>query len=246
MGILIVYLCAAAYTLPLYITHRRKIKEPKSYYRFAFFMGILAAVFSVIFRYLLIDLGLWSDEVPPHTFMGGITVFLKILFEVALVEEFFKFLCGTIVLHTAVKKHPDLTESGSMLIFAFVGLAFEILESFTSFRIIDGLFRGLTPLHFFFQLWMGKWWWKAHTAKEAGARKNTVKFTFIALSFPLLVHTLFDFLVNSFITGLDPTGALEDLIMWPAGILAWIAIIFILITYIRAAKKDTADLSEEK
>lgn len=186
MGFLILLPFAALWYLPLFIKHRRIRREKARYYIFALLMGIVAFICSVIVQGAC---NLATQKIKPEGFAYELYGFVKVLLTVAVTEELLKYFFGRMIL----KKVPDLSEAGSMLILGMTGLGFELIESISAADPLSAIFRGITALHIFFQMWMGKYRWRAEQARLAGDLADCKKQRRIALLVPILMHALFDY-----------------------------------------------------
>jgi len=196
MGILIFPVFAAIWYLPLFLKHRKTVREPAKYYLIAFALGLASGVAAtavqLIFGYLTKSLnlpGIWAE----------IFGFAKVLVVVAVVEELLKLYSGYLV----IKKIPDISEAGCMLIMGMVGVGFEFFESIAVFDVLTAVLRGLTALHIFFQLLMGKYLWRALQARmvdDTAAYTGNMR---TALLWPVALHTAFDYPVLKAVSLVD-------------------------------------------
>ena len=239
MGIPVVMACMAAWMLPMYLTHQKKFHIPSGEYWFAFLMGGCSALASLAVGMLLRS-GPVSIPDRPHTLPGAMLELLYLLLLVAGLEECFKFLFGHLALKRTARRHPALTESGAMLVFGMAGLAFELTESIGALTLGVGLYRGLTPLHLFTQLFMGRYWFRARQASLAGDRKARAGNLCVTFLVPILIHTVFDFMVGTYLAGFDPGGHLEEVmtIVSIPYMLAFCAVVIVM--YGKQCKRDVA------
>ena len=207
MGIPVFALFAFLWYFPLFRKHRKNVQEPLKYYWAAFGMGIAAFIASMLIQLIV---GFLTRNISFSVIGKEIFGFFNVIITVAVTEELTKFFLGKVV----INRVPDLTEAGCMLILGMTGMGFETLESVLNFDIITALLRGLTALHIFFQIWMGKFWFKALCAKNAGNIDVYKKNTRICFLWPIAVHAIFDYIIlkavslveNGFIT--EVTGVI--------------------------------------
>ena len=186
MGILVFLPFALLWYLPLFAKHRKTVREKGRYYFFAFLMGAVAFIAAVIVQGLC---NTATMNIKPTGIAYDLYGFTKVLLVVAAGEELLKFFFGNLIL----KKVPDLTEAGSMLILGMTGFGFEVVESLSAADPLGAVFRGLTALHIFFQMWMGKYWWQAQQAKQLGDRETYKQKKRKAFLTPILMHAFFDY-----------------------------------------------------
>lgn len=188
LSILICGAFACIWYLPLFLKHRKVEKEKKRYYLFAFLLGIASVFASVLFQLV------FGIVLPKGRFSGvwaQFYAFFRLLVSVGIVEEMSKFLLGILV----IRKIPELTEAGCMLIMGMVGLGFECFETLMGVSSpVTTIFRCILAMHIVFQLYMGIYWHRAMKERTLGNRQNYKKLMARALLVPIIVHTVFDYL----------------------------------------------------
>lgn len=174
------------YFIPIYTKHRKIVKEPVKFYCMAFGAGLIATFIAGVIEILI---KLLLNRAGTSGIIYEIFFILYVFIGVAGVEEIVKFYAG----RSIARKVPRLTESGSIIIFGFAGIACGFFELLGLSDIYIGIFRGLLPLHFLLQMWMEKNWFTAQKAKGAGDEKQYKKHIKRALIFPIISHGLFDY-----------------------------------------------------
>ena len=186
IGIFLVFM--AAYYLPLFIRHRKVTREKPGKYIGAFFLGFAAMIASAVVQagFAIIKPIQAAEGVP-----GVIFGIFWIMLSVAVTEELLKFFAGRLI----TDKMPQLNEAGCMMLFGTVGLGFETLETIGAGLAspLTVILRCITALHLVMQLYMGKLWWRAGQAKQAGNIQLFLKERRKALLIPVLIHTVFDY-----------------------------------------------------
>src|SRR5574344_1896391 len=141
--------------LGLYIYNKDSVKEPRSLLAGLFASGFLSAVFVVIIDIILV-------LVVPDFYLANnkfdyLTLFILVFLEVALIEEFFKW----IMIRFIGYKHKDFDQLYDIIVYAvFVALGFAAIENL--FYVLQGGFilgvlRGIfsVPGHVAFGVFMG-------------------------------------------------------------------------------------------
>lgn len=227
LGAPVLLLFAAIWYLPLFLKHRKIVKEPIRYYIFAFLLGLASVLLAMGIQ---IGVGFLTKNLKTEGTATVIRGILNVLIVVAVTEEMIKFFLGYLV----VRKIPGLTEAGCMLIIGAVGLGFETLETTATFNVLNAAIRGLTALHIMFQLWMGKFWWRARKSREtddaAGYKKNLA----IAFTAPILVHAIFDYLILKAVKLVEDGVVSQMTGLFMTALALIVAFAFIVITEISA------------
>jgi len=231
MGLPIIIVFGCIWYLPLYLKHRKLVQEPFKYYLFAFLMGIACCIIAVIVQ-TAFSLAIYQLKLSAA--MMKLTGFFRILIVVAVVEELLKFVLGRIVL----KRVPDLTQAGSMLILAMTGIGFDLAESLTQLDVASAVVRGVLMLHLFLQLFMGQFWWRAQEARKSGDEACYKKNMRIALIVPILVHAVYDYCLFKGVGGIDEAFELSLVLIAAAFI---VGLVFMINTLIRARKTIKAE-----
>lgn len=110
--------------------------------------------------------------------------FLKSFIMYGMIEEFTKYAFA----HMVIKKFEKLKKIDIMLIFGFVGMGYEIMESIFVGDLFAMIARGVFVAHIMYQFVMGHFFYESIHAKnegnDAGAKKNGI----YALAIPILIH----------------------------------------------------------
>lgn len=225
---------ALVWYLPLYLRHHKLVHEPRWTYLKAFGLGLVSIIISALIQ---MSEELLTQNLSFSVVTAEIIGFLNVLFIVAATEELSKFFMGYLVL----RKIPDLTEAGSMLVMGMVGLTFEAFEMIMTEDVFAAIVRGLTALHIFFQLWMGKYWWRAMQSKKTGDMQAYKKDIRLAILIPIVLHAAFDYPVLKANEFVDKGYINEDLgviIIFAAILLAFASMIMIMISARRTLKEE--------
>jgi len=232
MGLPILILFTCLWYLPLYLKHRKSVKESKKYYLSAFLLGMICIVFALLGQG---GVGLILINIPMSVTMLKITGFFRVLIAIALVEELTKFLMGRIIL----RKVPDLTEAGSMLILGMTGIGFDVAESLTQLDILSAVLRGVLMMHLFLQLFMGKYWWRAQEAGKSGDKAGYKKNIRISLVVPIVVHAIYDYLLLKGVGGIEEAFELSAVLIMSGFV---VGLVFIINTLTMARKTIKAEV----
>ena len=180
--------------LGFYIYSKDSVKEPKSLLLILFSSGLLSSflviIINIITALLLPDLYL-SDN---YSKFGFFKLFILIFLEVALVEEF----CKWIMIRTIGYPHKDFDQLYDIIVYsAFVALGFAAIENI--FYVLQGgitlgIYRALfsVPGHVAFGVFMGyylgltKIWQKKDKTKY-------ILYMILSLLIPTLLHTIYNF-----------------------------------------------------
>jgi len=235
LPIIIVFICL--WYLPLLLKHRKNLKEPIKYYVFAFLLGLVCFAIGILGQS---GIGLIFLQIPMSNTALKITGFLRVLIAIAVVEELAKFLLGRIIL----KKVPDLTEIGSMLILGMTGIGFGFVESAVQLSIYSAVLRGVLMMHLFLQIYMGKYWWRAQEAKKSGDKAGYKKNISISLIVPILVHAIYDYLLLKGIDDVEETDGSSVVLIAGAFVLGLIYMIYTLNMARKMIKAETIAAAE--
>ena len=118
-----------------------------------------------------------------------LSIFLTTLLLVGVVEELSKFFSMKLCIR---KKDMAKIQLDLIVITAMVGLVFQVVEDLTYLddNIISAVMRAITPFHFTFGIIMGYYYSRYRVTKH----KIDL---LIALAWPILLHTLFDFSIRA-------------------------------------------------
>ncbi len=180
--------------LGLYIYKRDSVKEPKSLLTGLFFSGLFAAFLVIvinIFMILFLPEFYLSDN---YARFGLLRLFLLIFVEVALVEEF----CKWIMIRCIGYNHKDFDQLYDIIVYSvFVALGFAAVENI--FYVMQGgvslgIYRAIfsVPGHVSFGIFMGyflglaKLWQKKSKAQYRF-------YMFLSVFVPALLHTIYNF-----------------------------------------------------
>ncbi len=188
MAAIIFFIFVFVWYFPVWKVQGKEDKPPKYTLPVSFIIGAIPA--SILSAATTIGLALLNR----HFQLSGMLVQAYMDFiATGLVEEFFKFLCGYLIIrHVKPKRHIDY-----ILILGTVGMGFEVSESLLSISdIITSITRGAFALHIIWQFWMGLYFWKYQEAKKANRNLSKILYLFIAFVIPVLMHGFNDFLVS--------------------------------------------------
>ena len=186
MALLITVVFILVWYLPLFLKHRKTEREHVGYYLRAFFFGCIAFILALIAQTQIDNL---IDTAQLNGVRTEIAEILYALIGIVLVEEVLKFFAG----YTVLRNKTELSEAGAMLIMGAAGAGFELLESALNIDAIASVFRGVLSFHIFWQLFMGKYWYKAQKAKLSGDSVMYKKNLRLAFAAPVITHFLFDY-----------------------------------------------------
>ena len=183
----IIALCAFIYT-------KDKNKEPKGLLALLFGLG-----FASVFPILICEL-LFGFIFPMSEAHGFISVFLHVMFGVALYEESFKWLITKFVGYN----NKNFDEVFDVIVYSvFASLGFACFENIM-YVFQNGLFNALTrallsiPGHTCFAISMGYFFSKAKVGQINGNKDVYSKNIILSLVIPIILHTFYDaFLFNS-------------------------------------------------
>ncbi|MGM9878506.1 MAG: PrsW family intramembrane metalloprotease [Bacilli bacterium] len=180
--------------LGLYIYKKDSVKEPKSLLIGLFFSGFLASV-------LVIVINIFMTAIIPDLYLSDnynkfnlLELFFLIFIEIALVEEFSKWLMIRFIGYN----HKDFDQLYDIIVYsAFVALGFALIENI--FYVIEGgftlgIYRAIfsVPGHAAFGVFMGYYLGLA----KMWEKKNKIKhnlFMILSIIVPALLHTIYNF-----------------------------------------------------
>lgn len=180
--------------LGLYIYNKDSVKEPKSLLLILFSSGLLASflviIINIIIALLFPDLYLSEN----YSKFGFSKLFLLIFLEVALVEEF----CKWIMIRTIGYPHKDFDQLYDIIVYsAFVALGFAAIENI--FYVLQGgitlgIYRALfsVPGHVAFGVFMGYYLGLAKIYQHKDKTKYRL-YMILSLLIPTLLHTIYNF-----------------------------------------------------
>lgn len=180
--------------LGFYIYSKDSVKEPKSLLLILFSSGLLSSflviIINIITALLLPDLYL-SDN---YSKFGFFKLFILIFLEVALVEEF----CKWIMIRTIGYPHKDFDQLYDIIVYsAFVALGFAAIENI--FYVLQGgitlgIYRALfsVPGHVAFGVFMGYYLGLAKIWQKKDKTKY-ILYMILSLLIPTLLHTIYNF-----------------------------------------------------
>ena len=194
MSILLVLAVLPVYLLCFFIYKKDKEKEPKKLLKSLFLFGMLTTVIALIVELIL---GIVFDANDNSNY---ILQFISVFIAVALVEE----VCKWIVLKAKVFDHKEFNHIYDMIVYSvYVSLGFAVVENIlyvlTTADISIGIMRALIsiPGHACFAIFMGYYLGIAKINKENNLNDKYNKNIFLSILSPVLIHTIFDFLLLS-------------------------------------------------
>ena len=235
LALVIFFIFVLVWYLPLFLKHKKAGLEPAKFYLLAFVLGLASMAIALALQLGLqkiIDVSGVANKLPTVA-----VVCLETLLSASLIEELSKYAMGRL----ATWRVPNLSEAGCMLLFGMVGLSFEVVETFMGgVDLGTSIFRGVTAMHIFFQLWMGKFWWRAMNAKAKGDGSGFVKYTLISVLVPIIAHWLWDF-GAMLMSGQGGSGEL----MFAGAVLVIVAAVAIIVATLRTCYKTAnAELAQ--
>lgn len=180
--------------LGLYIYNKDTVKEPKSLLLVLFASGLISSFIVVIINILtaLIIPDLYLSD--NYQNFGFFKLFILIFLEIALVEEFSKW----IMIRTIGYHHKDFDQLYDIIVYStFVALGFAAIENVLYVLqggITLGIYRAIfsVPGHVAFGVFMGYYLGLAKTVEKKDKTKYKL---YMALSIlvPTLLHTVYNF-----------------------------------------------------
>lgn len=182
--------------LGFYIYKKDTIKEPKSLLLILFSSGLLSSflviIINIITALLIPDLYL-SDNYQKF---GFLKLFILIFLEIALVEEF----CKWIMIRIIGYPNKEFDQLYDIIVYsAFVALGFAAIENI--FYVLQGgitlgIYRGLfsVPGHVAFGVYMGYYLGKAKIYQKQNNNKYKL-YMILSILIPTLLHTIYNFLL---------------------------------------------------
>lgn len=193
MDFLLVLAVLPVYLLCIYIYKKDKEKEPKQLLRKLFLFGMLSTIFVIIIELIL---GIFFNI---NNNSNMIFQFVSILISVGLVEEMSKW----IILKLVAFNNKEFNHIYDMIVYSvFTSLGFAIVENIlyvVSTGIATGIIRALisVPGHACFAIFMGYYLGIAKINKVNNLNNKYNKNIFLSIVSPVLIHTIFDFLLLS-------------------------------------------------
>lgn len=194
MSSIILISCIPVILLGLFVYGKDNVKEPKSLLFGLFMSGFLAAILV-----LLIDICL--SVVIPDFYVADhakevsfFKLFSSILLEVALVEEFCKWL----MIKFLGYNHRDFDQLYDIIVYSvFVSLGFAFIENVFyvfSGSFTTGIYRAIfsIPGHACFGVFMGFFFGLAKMYEKKDKPLSNV-YIFYAVLVPTLLHTIYNF-----------------------------------------------------
>lgn len=166
-----------------------KEKEPLSELFKAFFLGIFAALLTIIISYLVNIIDVTLEDA------NYFKLFIYIFIGIALIEEFSKWIIGFFFLKN--NKNYDYTFDG-IVYFSYIALGFATFENILytlSGGILIAIIRAIAtvPGHAFFGIFSGYYYSLHRKELEIGNNKLSNKYLFYSLFIPVIYHGIFDF-----------------------------------------------------
>lgn len=193
--VLLIVSLLPVFLLGLYIYKKDSAKEPKSLLIGLFASGFLAALvtiaISILFMVVMPDFYL-SENYSDFNF---ITLFILIFSQIALVEEFSKW----IMIRNLGYNNRDFDQIYDIIVYSvFVGLGFAAIENL--FYVFDGgvflgIYRGVfsVPGHASFGVLMGYFLGLAKLASLNNNKSLYIKNMILSIFVPAFCHTVFNF-----------------------------------------------------
>lgn len=193
-------------------------KEPASLLTKLILGGVISAILTVIISIIL-------EAIFPFLAIENKTTLeslIEILFEVALVEEFCKWL----VLKKITWNNKEFNYLYDAIVYAvFVSIGFATLENI--FYVLDGgigvaILRAIlsVPGHIFYGVFMGYYYGISKLGEINNRNDIKTKNIILSIAIPTILHSIFDFCITN-----------------PNMIFLTIYLVFIILLYINAFKK---------
>lgn len=238
MATVIFFIFVFVWYFPVWKVQGKEDKPPKFTLPVSFIIGAIPA--SILSAATTIGLALLNR----HFHLSGMLVQAYMDFiGTGLVEEFFKFLGGYLVIrYVKPKRQIDY-----ILILGTVGMGFEVSESLLSISdIITSITRGAFALHIIWQFWMGMYFWKYQETKKANRNLSKILYLFIAFVIPVLLHGFNDFLVSitSTMALYEKLGGLNPIWILVALLFLFIELIYQIITFVKVFRISKASAKQ--
>lgn len=193
--------------LCLFIFIRDKRKEPVKTLLFTLFLGCLSVIPVLLFELLFDDMFPTDQEHLVGYILNRdfISVFINVLFGIALIEEFFKWL---VIMNTSYFRSVMDEIYDGIVYGTFASLGFAVVENILyvisfagqegmSYGFEIGLRRGLIsiPGHASFGIMMGFFLGYAKLWKVRRNSGKTTLYMILSLVVPILLHTVYDSLL---------------------------------------------------
>ena len=193
MDLLLVLAVLPVYLLCIYIYKKDREKESKQLLRKLFLFGMISTIFVIIIELIL---GIFFNI---NNNSNMIFQFISILVSVGLIEEISKW----IILKIVAFNNKEFNHIYDMIVYSvFTSLGFAIVENILyvlSTGIATGIIRALisVPGHTCFAIFMGYYLGIAKINKVNNLNNKYNKNIFLSILSPVLIHTIFDFLLLS-------------------------------------------------
>ena len=182
LSLVVLLIFAAIWFLPIYkkqqavsgVVTKKDLTKAFLYGLFPVTIVILLCevVFGWILKFAGITEGMLSYAILESFIMFG------------LIEELVKYFFVKLLL----KKKTSLCRSDIMVVFATVGLGYEVIEGFFFGNPIGSIIRGIFVAHMMYQLVMAHFYCESLKAKEAGDEKKAKRLAVYSIIVPFIVH----------------------------------------------------------
>ena len=187
LAIIVVLIFAAIWYLPLVKKQQRLSgMVTKKDLRKAFLLGLIPATIVILIAEIALGWILKFAGLSDGTLLYNI---LMSFFVYGAIEEIVKYECARICL----KSKAGLKRIDIMVLFAAVGIGYEVTESIFFGNVIASVLRGVFVAHMMYQLVMAHFYCESLKAKAAGNKKKAGNRMALAFLIPILVHGLNDF-----------------------------------------------------
>ncbi len=205
----------------------------------ALVLGLIPASVALLACEILLAFVFKSIGVYKNEYLKA---FLHAFIMYAFIEEAVKFLFSYLV----IRRFERLKKIDIMIIFGFVGMGYEIAETFFNNNLFAGIMRGIFIAHIMYQFIMGHFFYESIHAKNNGDAVLSKKNMFFCFAVPMLIHGVNDFLVGLVsIFGVhladikdEQTLNLNAAIFFICFIMIAVINVFCLIWGLKLAKKD--------
>ena len=137
---------------------------------------------------------------------GLLNIFLDAFIMYALVEELVKYFCAAQV----IKGKESLKRIDIMVVFASVGLGYEVIETLFMGNLIASISRGIFVAHMAYQLIMAYFYCESLKAKSLGDEKKAKNMKILTFVVPIVIHGINDFCCK--LIGFEGLGIDETLL----------------------------------
>ena len=182
LSVIVLFIFAAIWYLPI-VKKQQAISGiiSRKDLRKAFLMGLIPAtivilVVEIAFGWIL-KLAHITDDMLIYHILSAFIMY-------GLVEELVKYFCAGYVM----KKNTSLCRVDIMVVFAAVGLGYEVTETIFYGNMVASIIRGVFVAHMMYQLVMAHFYCESLRARDAGNEGKAKKMSVCALVVPIIIH----------------------------------------------------------